>query len=337
MKKDELLNAIDKLKPALADKGLIEYSGLIVLGDGRLTAYGDDISVSVPFVSPVEAALPWQEFTKLIRKLEAAEIEMKQEENQIVITAGKTRAGFNVSELSAPPVKWVIEESGWQKLPDGFCGALGFCAFSTSADASLGILQCVYVHGNKVVSSDNFRITEFQLKSEAPEILVPRDVAVFLSKYDAKDVCIDSSGAAVHYKDASGVIFTQRAIADDFPMVEELFNVEGTEVEMPPEIEGALDRAGVLADERDGMNYVRLTVARGQVFVRGQCEKGWVEERVPTSYKGKPMSFVASPKHLVQILDRSRKAIVGENTMLFKGEGFRHVVCLIAEEEKIGG
>jgi len=333
MKKSEILNAIDKLKPALTDKGLSEHSGLIIFDENRIAAYGEEISVSIPLKSGFTGVFPWKEFTELIQKFETEEFDIKEKDEEILVISGKMKAGFKRIKTSyEPQYQNLNEDSDWDKLPDDFCKALDFCLFTVSSDQYGGVLKSVSIKESFARSSDNFRITEFEMDGEAPEILIPRESAIFLSKQNITDIFIDES--VVHYTDGTGLVFTHRMISEEYPSLSEYFKVEGTKIRLPKELKSALDRASVLAEDSIDSDflYVKISISKGKIIIRGEGEKGWVEETSRIrGYKGQSLTFSVVPNHLFHILDYSNEAVANDEVLLFKGDNFQHLVCLMKD------
>ena len=331
MKKQEVLDAINKLKPALSDGGILETAGLIILDGERMIAYGDELSVCVPFPLPFFAVLPWKEFDAFIRKVGTEEFDLALDGDKVTLNAKKTtKAWFNVVLLSGDlPTFEEVPEADRIVLPENFNEGLSFCTFSAGSDASLGILQALSVSEGKIVSSDRQRITEFVLSGPCPDILISRGVSDFLSKCGVISIfCGETSD---YYWDKDRTMFSQRKIAGEYPETSEFFDVQGEEIDIPLEIDGALERAGIFADGAGvgSKDYVHLSVSRAGICVTGQGTKGGVEERIFTRYGGKPLEIEISAQHLLQILKRTQKAVVGEGAILFVGDDFRHVVALI--------
>lgn len=325
MKKDLIISSIKKLQPALSDGGILETKGMIVFTGDHMVAYGQEVSVWVPFEFSVEEVigLPWKEFNGVIQKIKNEEIDLVVEGSQILLTSGKTSAGFNTVKIEAPlPPK----RMKWEKLPENFIEGLSFCVFSAGKDSSLGVLQGLRVFEDRIISTDRSRITEFHLKAKmSKEVILLREFASFLVKTKAKEYFVDAS--LNYFRDEEGTIFSQMIISDEFPDVGKFFDVSGEETKFPLDIIDALSRAGILADDQ-GNDYVNFSLSRSGIVIRGECkEKGWVEEKLPMRWKGGELKFVASATHFIEVMKITQKATVGENAILFEGDNFKHVIA----------
>jgi len=334
MKKQVLLEAIKKVKPAISDGKLIEFKGLIIFDGEKLISYGDNISISVPLKTDFIAAIQEEKFTKLIEKSAVDEISLSLEEDQLIVGA-EGKAGFSLISYDPKtiPDLGLAQVKEWNKFPEGFIDALKFCIFSAANDSSYGSMCNLYVAKDRIISSDNYRISEKILKSEMTglldnKLLISRKIASFLSAFKIIEYALTESCA--HYKDENGVVFTHRVIVDDYPSLEEFLNVEGRKIQLPKALSGALNRAqSILSKDED---KVTVKIAKKFINVFSEGKGAWFKEPVSApDYDGDELKFDVSPEHMIQILEFSTDVIIGENILLFAGNDFRHSVCLINE------
>jgi DNA polymerase III sliding clamp (beta) subunit (PCNA family) len=115
--------------------------------------------------------------------------------------------------------------------------------------------------------------------------------------------------------------------------VPSFFLVKGKKVSLPDAFKKIVDRAQTLTGQTfEQERSVTLSIDEGKIVCRGESDLGWVEEDIKTDYKGRALSIRVHPEFLIQILDHLQDVVVGENTLLFEGEDFSHVVMLQAEE-----
>lgn len=332
MNRKELLDAINKIEPALSDGKLIEFKGMIIFDGEKMLSYGDDISVSVPFKTDFEAAIKAEEFQNLIKKLADVEVLLTVKDNQLIVEAGKTIAGFSLIGYNSEDVPdlGLAQASEWNKFPESFLSDLKFCVFSASSDDAYGVLCNLNVKKDKIISSDNYRLTEKKLTTEMDGIkdslLIPRKVSSFLASFSLVEYAI--TDACAHYRDANGVVFTHRLVADVYPNVEAVFDIEGKEIVLPKELAGALTRAhAVLSKDED---KATIEIKEGSIKVTTEGVGKWFEEKIDHPHK-EHLKFNVNPEYMAQILEFSTNSVVGENALMFHAPGFRHLVCLIGE------
>ena len=144
--KTELQKALEKVKPGLSNKELVEQSTSFAFMGGRIVTYNDEISISHPVKDlNVTGAVKTQSLYAFLGKNKRDEIILEWEENQVVIKAGRSKAGLVLEQEIKLPVEEVGEIGKWKELPAGFLNALRFCYPCCSKDMSRPILTCVYV------------------------------------------------------------------------------------------------------------------------------------------------------------------------------------------------
>lgn len=333
--KKELQVSVNKIKLALSDANIIQFKGLLIFDGKKLVSYGDEISVSTPLETDFVAAVGADKFIKLINKISKDEFDLTKDEekNKLFVKCDKMKAQFACADYdeNAIPDIGLEQVKKWNDFPEDFAEAIGFCSFSASNDPSYGVLCNLKVESNRVLSSDNYRITERILSKKISELKEPlfirNKVASFLTGFELSKFVITDTCA--HYKDDSGAVFTHRLMKDEYPEIDEFMKVDGPKLQLPKEIIDVLDRAKTVIDDE---NIVELIVNKEFIEVKAKGMDAEIKEPVKFDYDGDELKFKTSPEHLIQILKKTQEVIIGESSLLFVGENFRHVVCLISEE-----
>ncbi len=328
MKRQELIDVLEKVGPGLASKEMIEQSTSFVFKEGRVITYNDEISVSHPLDIGIEGAVEAESLYKLLKKMRNKSIEFERKGNEIRILGKRSKIGLYVKEIKLP-IEEIRPEGKWKKLPDSFCDSIRFCLFSCLRGTTLPTLNCVHVCSDgRVESSDKIRITRFTgEKIPTKSFLIPLKNATELIKYDIKKV-IDAKGW-IHFKTDAGTIFSCRIYREDYPDVEKHLQVEGHEFTWKSNVASILEKAAVFS-KRDHFldESVTVLVEDGKMIIRGEGESGWYEEQISTKLKDN-ISFKINPSFLVEIIGKTKKCIAGEKTLRFEGDGWEHVVCLM--------
>jgi len=337
--RSDLLKALNFIKPGIASGSIIEQSDMVLMDDNRIVSYNDEIAVSHPFPIGHRGGVYANELIKLLQKLPAEKIEINEVEEedaqkQLVITCSNVEAGFFVAADVTIPELGIDAIENWYDLPEGFCDSVLFCLSSAATDMGKGILICVNVEGDTILSCDNFRATKKTLSAPLPDgvvLNIPRMAAKDLPSYSPISFAQDENW--IHFRNTEGTTFSTRTIAGEYPAVAGLFeDVEGEKVPLPNELKYALDRVEVLAseDERSKNKVVGIEIVGGEILCSGEGQSGWVMEKIPTKHKGEIPKFFINPGMLAQVLDSVQEAVMTGRALIFEGEGFSHVVSLIA-------
>ena len=338
MQKQELLKALEAVRPGLAKNDLIEQTTSFAFMDKRVVTFNDEISVSYPIDIGITGAVRAEELYALLHKIipkKDDQIDIEQAENEIRIHGKRTTAGVKLQNEINLPLDEVDEvQEEWHPVPKDLFEALKLCAFSASKDMTRPILTCLCCNAKKgaVYSSDSYRISKRLLKGLEQSFLIPATVASELVKYNFTHYQVQENW--VHFKDEQdGTLFSFRTVEGEFPIerVEEYLQ-EGEEsyVELPADMRGALDRAGIFAKRESVIDQeVQIEIKGNCLTVTGRGEYGWLTEKMKIDNSiGKDCSFLINPNFLQQVLDLTNKFNVTETFARFTGPEFTHLLAL---------
>src|SRR5690554_5571655 len=121
VKKAELQAALEKVKPGLADRELIEQATSFAFMNGRVVTYNDEISISHPVQDlDVEGAIKAEALYSFLNRVKQDIITIDVDDNQVKIKAGRSKAGLVLEKEVKLPVEEVGEIGKWMPLPEGF-------------------------------------------------------------------------------------------------------------------------------------------------------------------------------------------------------------------------
>lgn len=330
--RQELLSILEKVSPGLATgKEIIEQSTSFVFMNGHVFTYNDSIAVSHPADIGVEGAVLAKQFHTLLNRTTADEIELSTKENELRMKAGRVNAGIKLQSEITLPIDGLGDVQDFKPLPANFKEGIAFCLFSCSTDMSSPALTCLHVMEDFVESTDNLRITVFDLDAAIDDdLLIPSAAARILCKYNPVEYAM--SQGWLHFKCKDGTIFSTRTF--DLDYVDVSAHVEdrgGLKIELPNNLKEILERAEVFSKaEMDSDSSVQITLSDGLVKVRGENDAGWIEEESRVRFKGQFGPFEVTPEFLREMLDKKTVVTIDEGVMRFQGDGFIHVVCLLA-------
>jgi DNA polymerase III sliding clamp (beta) subunit (PCNA family) len=334
IKLSELKTVLNHLKPGLSgNKETTEQSGSFAFSDGMAYTYNDEVSVSAPFDLGVSGAVSAKELLLLAEKLEGEEADISMDENELHIKCGKIRAGIRLdSEILMPLDQIVLNDIKWHPLPVEFKQAIKDTLFSTDKNTYTPVFSTINCKENTVESTNNERATRWTLpKTKSLDFLLNAEAAKLLVQYDK----IEEWGKSedwIHFK-IEDTIFSCRTFDEKFPDLTPYFKKNGFEFEFPESILDILGRADIFIDEEfDQDKSVSIIInSKGLLRIRAEGNNGWFEETHRTRQKPeKEIQFSINPKYLQQILSYVNTAIIGEDTILFIAENFKHVVALEA-------
>ena len=331
----ELLETLNKLKPGLAGKDVIEQATRFVFAEGLVWSYNDEIAVSHPLPETIEleGAVPAEPLLKFLGRASHERVELNIEDNELRIKSGRSRVGIVLEEikLAVDQIPMPTDDD-WCNLPTGCVSALGIAALSASHNMESPILTCLKITEKSAQGCDRFRLTHVEWKpAEAwpGPFLIPSSVIKHLKLYDPEALAL--CGGWLHFINKDDVVFSCRTAEGDYPDVSKLLKMKGSSIEFPDALGEALDRAGVFAKaEFEQDEEVELeTDGLGTLVISAKGEEGWIKEELQMLDECKPLKITLNPQILKQALSLGHKVTVGESALLIKGKNFKHVVALV--------
>jgi len=336
--KNDLQRALEKVKPGLANKEIIEQSTHFAFMGDRVVTYNDEISISCQVLNlDLTGAVSAQELYAFLNRIKVEEIEAEITENEIRLKTGKGTAGL----VLHPEIRLPLQEMGdieeWHELPEGFMEAMAFCRFSCSKDMSRPILTCVHVGEDYMESSDNIRFTYRDLPSgkiPIPEFLIPGATVQDLNHYAATEIA--TSTGWVHFRTADKTVtFSCRIFDDNYPNTDAILGMteDPVEIILPKDLPEVLDRASVFAKAQfDSDTQVTVTLKDRKILIEAKNTAGWFEEELPIRYRGGMIKFVINPAFLAEMLDKTKSCLISGNKIKFgeeDQEGWAHIIGLV--------
>lgn len=329
-----LVGLLEKVKPGLATKELVEQSTSFIFLNSFLHTYNDEISVScaIKDFDGVEGAVRAQEVYKLLTRMKDELVEIETTDSEFKVFGKKVKAGIALdSNIKIPLIDYRDKNKKWHDMPSDFLEALKFVSFSCSKDMARPVLTCVHVNKDYVEASDGYRISRRYLESNlgVHDFLIPATIIRHILNYEMRHICVD--GEWVHFKTDTELLVSCRIFNEGYPDIDSIgvLAVEGDEIILPEILSDVVDRAEVLA-KKDAMlgSEIIVSIEEKKLIVKGACEIGWFEEEVRLKYSGKPIKFLINPVFLKDILKLTLKSIIGDNKMKFVGDSWEYVMAL---------
>jgi DNA polymerase III sliding clamp (beta) subunit (PCNA family) len=326
--KQNLLETLTKLRPGLAQRDIIEQNTCFCFYTNKIVTFNDNIFVAIPFESGMEGGVRADELYKLLTKISTEEVEISTQNNECRIVSGKVKAGIGLVEVHYPEV---TTSANWRELSSGLLDAIKMARFSVSSNMTRPRFTCIHIKGDKVTSSDGYRVTQITLTEPSPfDFLLPGFSSQFLGQYSFTKINVEDNW--IHLSNDSELVFSVRQMAGEFfdeEQIEKYANVDGPTLVFP-RMTDTLERCRLMANtEVSFETKVELAFEDNKLTCRGQKEVGWIEEELDIEYTGNPFKIFINPDYLTEILGRTTNVVVGEDRCLFTGDNFKHVMVLI--------
>lgn len=332
--KEKLQKAIDTVSIGLATKEMIEQSTSYIFKNGMVQTYNDEISVQYPVEIEIEGAVKAQEFRQLISKVKGDEVDIEVEDNQLLLSAGRTKAGLLLQSEIKLPVDEVRLGKKWHTLPEDFVQALKFTMAAASKDMSRGVLVCVHIDEEFVSASDSYRIAQYKMVCAigCDSFLIPAHVCSKIVGYDIEKVNLHEGW--VSFKTKDDAVISCRTYQEKYVDVSAYLNAEGEEFSFPSQLKDMLERVGVFS-KRDYIldEHVDVTIGKGRISLRAESPSGWIEEKAGIDTKVE-CEFAITPYLLRDICDKKHTAVLDKTRMMFSADNWKYLSLLRSSTNK---
>ena len=313
-----------------------------------------NVAVIAPIETGVEGAVKAKELLGVISKMKGDVVEIESEDDKVFFDCGTTElemttiqeAGNDVLD-SVMGLLGKVKKKDWKALPEGFISALELCSFSMGADTTTGALCGIGFFDTFMLSSDNLRLSAFDLGDSMAEVVIPREaVAELVRLPDLSDWMTDKETGWMFFQDKAGLIFATRCLAGDFPaekileLLDNFGSSESDKLELPDGVLGVLDRVKEFLNvSATGRQYITIKIEDGEMIFEGKTEFGNISDGLEVDKDFPKIEILISPTFLKSILDLGLKTFSVENDgniLFFSSDShpFRYAVSLIKKSIK---
>ena len=336
IKKTDLQEALEIIKPGLANKEVIEQSTSFAFMGSRVVTYNDELSLSHPIIGlDIVGAVKAEELYKLLSKLKGEELEIKVQETELIISQEKIKSGLTLQAEIKLPLDSIGSIGEWHDLPGDFCKHLEFCAQVCGKDLSRPVLTCVNVKQDGMFeASDSFRLVVCKGKEiGVPDFLIPANLTTEVIKVNPFQVA--AGDGWIHFRTQNETIISCRIYSERFPDVTKLLRVEGETLQFPKSISGLIDRASVFS-KRDHFldETIEITIGEKKLKVKSSSDTGWYTEETNMRYSGPEITFGITPKLFITIFEQVQEVVFSKDRIKFTGPDWTYMGLLRALPEK---
>jgi len=337
IKKDDLLKALEVVKPGLASKeGKLEQATSFAFIKNRVVTYNDDLSISYPIEGlDITGAVKAEEMYNLLGKLKTEEIVLSVNENELGIKSGRAKAAFTFQNEVILPLGDMGKKGEWVALPKNFLKGLDFVSKAATRIKDDVLMNTVHVNeGGFVEASDRYRISKYTLDTELKikTFILPLVCVNVVLKMEP--YAIAESKGWVHFKMKNKVVMSCRILDKDiYPDTTPFLKVHGEEFTFPEKLSDMLERAMVFCKREIGIDDVNISINEKRFTVFSKSDSGRFEESIKFRYEGEPLKFNIKPNLLKDILDENLVCTVSNDRIKFSGDNWIYVSILQAKND----
>ena len=349
MKRSQVLNALKLVIGAVDDKqGVVQGSDSFVFSDDFVNTYNNKCSFSYPLETGISCTVKARETLAIIEKMKGDNITFELKKDYLQVSDGSTKLKMKLIK-DDEDIRTIISDLNlddleWKKLPKDFADGVDLCAWTVCRDKRLENIQSMLFTSNEIWSSDNYRISRFELDDAIPdEFTLPSESVFILQKLSSPPEEYATEGNWVHFKSSNGIVFSSNLAYEKFPVEEfsetvESYSDEECEMyEFPEGIEKAIDVASILAFEDKEVEVPSISISRKgkKLIVEGKKACGSVSDEITFSGKmfDEGLVITVPPGFLKTILGVTREfAIFDKKIIQFKTDNFVQLVTSFGDD-----
>ncbi len=327
--REQFLSRLQSVSSGLSDREFLEQSSTFVFQNGKVRTFNDETMCVAPSKLGKEftGAVHAHPLLEILSKLTEEEVDLIPGDGELVVKGTRRKAGIRMEHEIFLPYSEVETPEEWLPLPEGFddglAMVLGCCAGKDDSNFSL---TCVHLTPKFVEACDNTQITRYRMKLKLKgDFLVKhsavKEVATLgMTEYAETD-------GWLHFRNPLKLVVSCRRYLEQFPELTEFFNVKGTPTSLPGGLAEEVDKADVFAKDSPDKR-ITVELLPGKMRVKGAGAAGWFTATKELNYKGEPLSFMVSPKVLIELCGKHNECEVAPNRLKVNGEKFSYASLL---------
>lgn len=320
----DLLNALLFVKPGIATKNAIESMKYFYFSGTSIVSYNDTISIAYPFKTTFSAFIEADKLFKVVSKLDSDTISFHMEGETLKMSSGKVNTSFSsITDKDVIDRINTVQESlkGEKRktLPSNFTECISLCSQVAAIGDSAGTLNCLYVNGVDIISSDNVRIAHAVLKSKMDEMLILASEIKSLISIEPEWYILTKSW--IHFISQNGCLYSIRTTKGDYPDMLQFTKFTGVKITLPETLIKGVDLASIFTDDTDPS--INVTIKNNVCRIFKKSQGGNIDFKESIDYPSdKEINFNIIHQLLREMMSHSTDIILSDSKSKLHNGGF---------------
>lgn len=329
--REALLRVLESVSPGLSSRELLEQSSCYVFTGGQVVTFNDEVACYRESPLPIEGAVKAKPLVDLLSKMVEDDVGIEQTDSELIVYGKRRKAGVRMEEEVRLSIDVLEEPEEWRKLPRDFSDAVSIVHSCASTDTDQFVLTCVHIHPKYIEACDRFQIARYPMRTGVSEEILVR--AKSLKKIVGFDMTtVSETDSWIHFRNPAGLTIACRRYLDLYHKLDDFITPEGTTpVNLPGGLDEVVDKAEIFSEENAAGNLIRVDLRSDRIIITGEGVSGWFKEMKRVSFSGEPISFLISPKLLLEITRKSESCGVSNDRLFIDSGSFVYASCTVAD------
>lgn len=328
--REDFLSRLQSVSPGLNAKETIEQSSCVCFLRGKMLTYNEEVCcrMTSKLGKEFSGAVQAKPLTDLLHSLHADDVELTTSGGELLVKAGRDKAGIRMEEEVLLELKLVEDPGEWKPLPEDFAEASKIVAACASRKEDNRFdLTCVHFHPDYMEGAEKFQVARYTIQTGVQEeFLVKHDTMKHLTLLGMSE--FSETQAWVHFRNSQGLVLSSRRYLDSYQDLSKFLKVDGDAVTLPGGLEEATKIANIFSSTNTDDNKVLVKLTSGRMRLRGQGMTGWYERSLRVKYAGPNLEFLIKPELLIELCKNHKDCTVSPNRLKVSGERYEYVACL---------
>jgi hypothetical protein len=223
-----------------------------------------------------------------------------------------------------------VEEPGrWKPLPAEFGKAVQMVASCAGTDGKYPRRTCVHVTSEFVEATDDHQLCRYKVQTNVKRACLVRQSAIrHVTTLGMTEV--SETKAWVHFKNPTGLILSCRRYPGGYFDLAPQLRVQGEPLTLPKALRDAVGPAEFFAPPSDDpLVTVKVELRTGRLWLMGDGPRGRFIQTVEVKYQGPSLTFLVSPRVLLEVVNRRKEARVTPNRLVVDGGDWQYVAVVV--------
>lgn len=316
------------VKPGLSPREFIEQSSCFVFQNNEVMTFNDEVACRKEVELDITGAIQANALLTILEKISDPELMVRENDNgELEFKAKRKSFGIIKDAEVFLPIDKVEEPGKWRPLSKEFTEAIGLVHHCVSTDESKFTLTCINITPDYIQACDNLQIMRCKVKTRIKRPLLVRGASLaHITSLGMDEFSVTKDW--IHFKNGEGLIMSVRAYREEFPDLDGMMKVDGSDIIIPKGLKEASECAAVFAMDKSGDPQVQVRLRNGRVQIAGEGLTGWYRETRKITYEGPDISFVIAPELLRHISEKYSEATLTEEKLRAEGGHWEYVTVL---------